>query len=163
MIADFHTDFPDRFQQVDSVCLEKPGYEEWHYLESFWFQKGRIVLKFKGVSDPDSARELVGCEVRVPEEERFSLPEDYFYDSDLKGCLIVEKGSLIGKVKDVFRPGGDVSNLVIVNDAGLEFMIPLVSDFCLEINLDKGEIEVDLPPGIQELAVPEEGRGKKQE
>ena len=158
VVADFHTDFPERFESLDTVCLEKPGLQIWHDLESFWFQKDRIILKFRGIDDPDSARKLVGCEVRIPEEERFSLPEDYFYDSDLTGCRVVERGTVIGTVKEVFRTGGDISNLVIINDDGLEFMVPLISDFCLAVDLDKGEIEVDLPPGIKELAVPEKVR-----
>jgi 16S rRNA processing protein RimM len=151
VVADFYTDFPDRFEDLDSVCLEKPGYKEWYNLESFWFQKGRIILKLKGIDDPESAREIVGCEVKIPEEERFSLPENHFYDSDLLGCRIVEKGAVIGLVKEVFRSGGDVSNLVVVAGNGQEFMVPLVSEFCISVNLKEGEIEVDLPPGITDL------------
>ena len=158
VVADLHTDFPERFEGLELVCLEKPGSQTWHDLESFWFQKGRIILKFQGVNDPESARKLVGYEVRIPEEERFSLPEDHFYDSDLVGCRVIEREAVLGVVKEIFRPGGDVSNLVIVNDEGLEFMVPLISDFCLEVNLEKGEIEVDLPPGITDLAIPEKSR-----
>ncbi len=94
---------------------------------------------------------IVGCEVKIPEGDRFSLPEDHFYDSDLLGCRIVENGTVIGMVKEVFRTGGDVSNLVVVTDAGQEFMVPLVSEFCISVNLEEGEIEVALPPGIMDL------------
>ena len=152
VVADFYTDFPDRFDELESVCLEKPGYQEWHNLESFWFQKGRIILKFEGIDDPEAAREIVGCEVKIPEEERFSLPDNHFYDSDLLGSRIIENGTLSsGVVKEVFRTGGDVSNLVVVKDDGQEFMVPLVSEFCISVNLEEGEIEVALPPGITDL------------
>lgn len=151
VVADFYTDFPERFEELDSVCLEKPGYQVWRSLESFWFQKGRIILKFEGIDDPESAREIVGCEVKIPEGERFSLPDNHFYDSDLLGCRIVENGAVIGLVKEVFRTGGDISNLVVVNDDGKEFMVPLVSEFCISVNLEEGEIEVALPPGMTDL------------
>ncbi len=154
VVADFHTDFPERFDDLESVCLEKPGYRSSHDLESFWFQKGRIILKFRGIDNPESAQELVGCEVRIPEGQRFSLPDDHFYDSDLAGCRVIEKGSVLGFVKEVFKAGGDVSNLVIVTDKGLEFMVPFVSEFCLSVDVEKGEIEVDLPPGMVNLVSP---------
>jgi 16S rRNA processing protein RimM len=159
VVADFYSDFPERFDDLESVCLEKPGYRSVHDLESFWFQKGRIILKFRGIDNPESAQELVGCDVRIPEEQRFSLPEDHYYDSDLAGCRVIEKGSVLGSVKEVLKSGGGVSNLVIITDKGLEFMVPLVSEFCLSLDVEAGVIEVDLPPGMAELASP--GSGKK--
>ena len=159
VVADFYTDFPERFEVLDSVCLEKPGYLEWKSLENFWFQKGRIILKFKDINSPESARELVGCEVRIPEGDRYPLPADYYYDSDLAGCRIIEKGSVIGVVKEVFKAGGGASNLAIVTENGSEFMVPMVSEFCLSVDVDKGEIVVDLPPGIADLT--STGPGKK--
>ncbi len=157
VVADFYTDFPERFEDLDSVCLEKPGYQEWKKLESFWFQKGRIILKFEGINDPESARDLVGCELRINEEDRFDLPPDHYYDSDLAGCRIIEKGDVIGVVKEVLKIGGGLSNLVIVADNGSEFMVPMVSEFCLSVDVEKGEIEVDLPPGIAGLSSSESG------
>lgn len=154
MVAEFYTDFPERFESLDQVCLEKSGYREWLNLESFWFQKGRVILKFKGIDNPESAGDIVGCDVMIPEEDKFSLPEDHFYDADLTGCRVIEKGNFLGTVKEVFRTGGDVSNLVVLDSRGLEFMIPLASEFCLSIDLEKGEIEVDLPPGMMDLASP---------
>ncbi len=155
VVADFYTDFPERFEALETVRLEKPGHSSRQELESYWFQKGRIIIKFRGIDNPEAAGELVGCEVRIPEDSRFSLPEDHFYDSDLTGCRVIQHGTLIGRVKGVFRPGGGVSNLVVANDEGLEFMVPLVSEFCLSVNVEGKEIEVDLPPGLLDLASPE--------
>lgn len=154
VVADFYTDFPERFNSLDEVYLEKPGYSTSLELESHWFQKGRVVLKFKGIDNPEEAAALVGCDLLVPEQERFPLPAGHFYDSDLEGCLVYQRGSLLGRVREIFRPGGDVSNLVIVNEEGLEFMVPLVSEFCLSVNPEGKMIEVDLPPGLLDLASP---------
>lgn len=152
LVADFYSDFPERFEILEDVRLEKPGFSTSLELESFWFQKGRIILKFAGIDSPEDAAQLIGCELRISEEERFSLPEGHFYDSDLIGCRIFEKGKTLGFVTEVFRPGGDVANLVVRDEAGKEFMIPFVSRYCLELDVEAGRIEVDLPPGMVDLA-----------
>jgi len=152
LVADFYSDFPERFEILDELRLDKPGFSTSLELESFWFQKGRIILKFKGIDNPEDSAPLIGCEVRIPEEDRFSLPEGHFYESDLIGCRVVEKGEFLGTVKEVFRAGGDVSNLVVRDEAGKEFMIPFVSRYCLSVDMEAGQIEVDLPPGMVDLA-----------
>ncbi len=49
LVADVLTDFPERFEDLESVTAILPGGERQDLkIEKFWFQKNRIVLKFKG-------------------------------------------------------------------------------------------------------------------
>ena len=48
--AEILTDFPARFQQIQSVFLEVPGHTPRPVnLERAWPHKGRIILKFAGI------------------------------------------------------------------------------------------------------------------
>lgn len=73
--AEILTDFPERFQALQTVYLEtgsappKPA-----RLERSWPHKGQIVLKLEGVDSIDSATALRGSEVLIPWSDRTPLP-----------------------------------------------------------------------------------------
>ena len=47
MIADVLTDFPERFDNLENVhAIGDDGAVSELVIEKFWFQKGRIILKF---------------------------------------------------------------------------------------------------------------------
>ena len=107
-------------------------------------------------------QDLVGCELQIPENERVELPEDTYFDSDLRGCAVLEDEVALGSVTDVFKAGQGTVNLVVTAEDGLEFMVPLVKEFVVDINVPERVIQVNLPPGLVDLAVdPSPRRGKK--
>jgi 16S rRNA processing protein RimM len=145
------TDFPDRFQKVERVRLTSADQSCWEELESYRFHKGRIILKFRGRERPHEVEELVGCEVQIPETERVELPENTYFDSDLIGCQVVEKDRLLGRVDDMLKSGGEVTNLVISTPQQGELMVPFVSAFVKEVDINEKRIRVKLPPGLTDL------------
>lgn len=160
VVADILTDIPDRFDTLDRVRIVGEFHESWEELESFWFQKGRVILKFVGRNRPDEVQELVACEVQLPEEERVELPEDYFYDSDLVGCRVFQGEEFLGEVTDLLKVGGESTNLVVVGPEGREVMIPLVRAFVTAVDLQSRTLQVDVPPGLLDLAVEPKPRKK---
>lgn len=148
------TDYPDRFRQLRDVYLSS-GEEErgWEEIERYRFHKNRIILKFRGRERPHEVQDLLGCEVQIPESDRVELPQDIYFDSDLMGCQVLEGDHLLGEVVDLLKSGGNSVNLVIVTSGGREMMVPLVREFIKEIDLENGRVLVDLPPGLEELAV----------
>src|ERR1043165_9201439 len=81
VVADLLTDFPDRFEQLSSlVAVSADGTHRSLQIEEQWFHGNRLVVKFAGFDGIDQAKELVGCDLAVPVDERVQLPEDSFYD-----------------------------------------------------------------------------------
>lgn len=160
VVADILTDIPGRFEELGRVRIWGEFHESWEELESFWFQKGRVILKFVGRDRPHEAEELVGCEVQLPEEERGELPDDYFYDSDLVGCLVFQGEDLLGEVTELLKVGGEATNLVVGTPEGREVMIPLVRAFVTGVDLSARRLQVDVPPGLLDLAVEQKPRKK---
>ena len=152
LVADVLTDFPERFEQVSELTGVSPSGERRQLvLESHWFQKDRMVLKFAGYDSIESAKTLVGYDFGVPEAERIELAEDEFYNWELEGCLVeTTLGSAIGKVREVMRTGG-VELLVVENEQRSEIFIPMVASIVIEIDVAGKRIVVDPPEGLLDL------------
>jgi ribosomal 30S subunit maturation factor RimM len=103
--------------------------------------------RFEGV------KELI---VIAPDESRRSLAiEEHWFHGNriimLAGCRVeTVDGNPIGEVRDVMRTGG-VEILVVANESGGDFLIPMASDICVEIDVEKKLIRVDPPEGLLEL------------
>ncbi len=155
VVAELLTDFPERFEGLEELIAVAPatGARRRLALESHWFQGARVVLKFEGFNTPETARELVGLELAVPETEAVELEDDEFYDWQLEGCRAeTVDGTQLGTVREVLHTGGDVPVLVIRDDeGGREHLVPFAESICVEVNTDAKLIRVDAPEGLLEF------------
>jgi len=145
------TDFPDRFKALGQVTLRRGDATFVEHIESFWFHKDRVILKFRGRDRPHEVEQLVGCLLQVPARERYPVPDDTYFDDDLRGCAVLEEGRRLGVVSSVYRATDSVHNLVVRCEDGQEFMIPLVEAFVREIDLEAAVVHVRLPDGLVEV------------
>jgi 16S rRNA processing protein RimM len=152
VVADLLTDFPARFEDLESVTAIAPDNSRRSLqIEEHSFQGNRIILKFGSYDSIDEAKELAGFQLAVPTSERVELPKDQFYEWELTGCRVeTTQGKAIGVVTEVMRTGG-VEILVVASDADNEFLIPMAREICVEIEIDKKLIRVDPPEGLLEL------------
>ena len=150
--AELHTDFPERFEQVGKVRLILGENTYWEELESYWFHKDRVILKLAGRNRPHESQPLVGCEVQVAEEEAVALPEDCYFQHQLVGCEIFDRGQLAGEVTRVLEVGSSGLNLVIENEKG-EWMLPWVRQFITRVDVEHSRIDAVLPSGLVETTV----------
>ncbi|MBV9217546.1 MAG: 16S rRNA processing protein RimM, partial [Acidobacteria bacterium] len=89
VVADFLTDFPDRFEGLENVTAVLPGGATRELkIEGHWFQQNRVVLKFAEVDSIDSAERLRNAEICVPDSEAVELETGEFYDWQLEGCRV---------------------------------------------------------------------------
>ncbi len=151
IVADLLTDFPERFEDLEELVLVSPtGERTIVQLEDYWFQNDRVVLKLADYNDIDAAKQLVGYEFAVPEQDRVQLPEDHYYDWELEGCEVKVGNEVIGKVTSVMRTGG-AEILVITDEKGSERLVPLADSIVVEIDPAAKMIVVDPPEGLLEL------------
>jgi 16S rRNA processing protein RimM len=152
VIADLLTDFPERFDDLETLIAVAPdGSQRSLQIEEHWFQGRRVVFKFAGYDSIEAAKEFAGLELAVPASERVELAADQFYESELKGCRVeAVDGEVIGSVSEVMRTGG-VEILVVKNDSGREFLVPMAHEICVEIDVNQRLIRIDPPPGLLEL------------
>jgi 16S rRNA processing protein RimM len=151
VVADLLTDFPERFSALEKVFIKPNKGEIFEAtLEKFWFQKERIILKFKDFDTIEKAEILRDSEVCVSEDEAIELDSDEFYDWELENCEVFTlEGEKIGYVKELMRTGG-TENLV-VQGTEKDYLIPFAETICTEIDIENKLIRVDLPDGLLEF------------
>lgn len=154
VVADLHTDFPERFAERKQVSALAPdGSRRPLQLEEFWLHKGRVVLKFAGVDSITDADALAGYEVQVPAAERAPLPEGTAYVSDLVGTALYDGAQLVGKISDV-QTGSGAAPLLVVKIGNRELLVPFVMDFVTKLDLPGKRLDMALPAGLLELDAP---------
>lgn len=153
VVADLMTDFPDRFEHLESLIGIGPNQAQRSLqIEEQWFHGKRLVLKFAGFDRIEEATELVGLHLALPARERVELPSGSFYDWELVGCRVEKvSGQHVGEVKEIMRTGGGVEVLEVVDPAGREMLIPMATDICVEIDVANKLVRIDPPEGLLEL------------
>jgi 16S rRNA processing protein RimM len=152
VVADLLTDFPDRFEKLESLIgISSSDDKRSLQIEEQWFHGDRLVLKFAGFDSIDEAKELVGYHLAVPDTDRIELPADTFYEWELAGCVVETiDGRDIGKVAGVMHTGG-VEMLSVIDETGRDRLIPMASDIVVEIDKEQKLIRIDPPEGLLDL------------
>ncbi|MGC2298197.1 MAG: ribosome maturation factor RimM [Acidobacteriaceae bacterium] len=166
LVAEILTDFPERFRERTRLILIPPerigtrGREI--ELENFWFQRSRIVLKFRGIDSINEAESLRGFAVAIPSTERAELEAGSVYVSDLIGCRVIDlnrDGAEVGEIVDVDRDSSSTELLVVRRNGGRagrpeDLLIPFVAEFLIRIDAANRRIEMRLPEGLLEINAP---------
>jgi 16S rRNA processing protein RimM len=144
---------PERYQSLKEVTLwggSLAGPTRFE-VESTWFHGGVLIFKFRGVDTISDGDRLAGVEVRVPLAERAPLDPDEFFESDLLGCDVFDRGTgtPLGKVT-AWKEGGGSGLLEIDGD----WLLPFVRSICVEIDPSRKRIAVELPEGLKDLNRP---------
>ena len=135
------TDFPERFGELERVCLELPTGEEqlFHVQEARPTPKG-ILVTFAECTDRDQAAALRGAWVKVRPSMAVPIPEGSYWIHQIIGLRAVTvDGEDLGEVTEVVRTG---ANDVYVTESA---MIPALREVVREIDLGRGRMVVSLP------------------
>lgn len=113
-------------------------------------KKGQsVILTLEGVVDSTQAGSFVGKEIFLDSTLLSPLAEGEYYWHELEGLTVVStRGEELGILSDILATGAhDV--YVVKGDKG-EVLVPAVGQMVKEIDLEKGVMKVDLPPGLVE-------------
>lgn len=150
-----HTEFPERFQEMDRVRLFAKKDEEPRRIvevEGCRFHKGAVILKLKDIDSIDEAEELRGMFIKVGRDEVVPLPEGSYYIFELVGleCLTTT-GVSLGRITDVLQTGANDVYVVKPNPGVTtmsEILIPAIDEVVLDISLEKGQVLIELMDGL---------------
>lgn len=158
IIVNPETDFPqDRFRMNAVFYACRSDLSERVTVTAVRFHHGRPILALGGIDTIDSARPLVGAELRVPAIELLPLPAGRFYHHELIGCAVrTHDGSAIGSVVAV--QGNADRSLLVVHTATGEVLIPLAEEICRCIHVADRIIEIKPPEGLLDLNVTKRAR-----
>lgn len=137
-------DSPDFLLDFDEFYIDGKAVK----VSSARVHKNCVLASLKGVTDINGAMALRGKIISV-NKDVVELDEGQYFISDLIGLEVfdTETESVAGKVVDVLNlPANDA---YVVRDGALEYMIPVVKEFVLNVDLESKRITVKLIPGMR--------------
>lgn len=107
-----HTEFPERFGEMESIRLFKQHGEEPPHgvfrLEGCRSHKGTLILKLEGVDDISGAEQLRGMLIKISTDELTPLPPGRHYIFQLIGLeCVTTLGQRLGTITDVLQTGAN--------------------------------------------------------
>ena len=142
------TDDPDtRFQVGNKLTLDDG--RQLTIRSSRWHNQ-ILLLAFDGVDDRNQIEELRDQLISSDVDLGSLAPGEYHFQQ-LIGCEVFQQnGELIGAVDEIVKlPGQD---LLSVNRAGAQVLIPMVKQIIIEIDVLAKKIVVNPPEGLLDVA-----------
>ena len=104
----------------------------------------RLILRIDGCSDREAADALRGQPLLVPRRSAPALEEDEWWAEDLEGLRVCDGERSIGTVARLLGlPSCEVLEVQRV-EGGEPLLVPLVSDAVREVDIGRGQIDIDL-------------------
>ncbi len=131
------TDFPQRMKQITSAYLGKASESAVTVsLESVRVSGSSARVKFKGISDRNSAQKLIGQFVFIERASLTKLKKGRYYVHDLIGSAVMTPEHVrIGELVDVLR--NTAQDVWVVRAGETEYLIPAVREFIESVDIDK--------------------------
>jgi len=114
-------------------------------VQSARMQGAALVAQVDGVDTRESAAALRGAEIGIPRDDLPELPPGEYYQGDLVGMAVENRdGVALGRVAG-FAESGAHPLLQVMDEAGVERLIPWVGQYVIQVDVDAGRIDVDWP------------------
>lgn len=143
------TDDPSRFELLKEFYIKtKDGYK-CYTISKIKYQKSNLIVKLKDINDRNAAEELKNNLVEIDREQGIPLDEDEYYIVDLIGLQVYENNVLLGVLSDVIQSGA--TDIYAIKTQEKEILVPAISEYILEIDMNNKRILVQIPEGLKEL------------
>lgn len=142
-------DFPEEYQELESVFIDINGKLVPFFIESLHLQGNKAIVALEEIESIEDAEPLVGKPTYLPLKNLPTLPDGKYYYHQLVDFSVYEADRLIGKVTEIFEM--PTNYLMGVDHQGKEVLIPIEDEIVRSVDLHTQTIHVDLPDGLLEL------------
>jgi 16S rRNA processing protein RimM len=164
--VEVRTDEPELRLAPGAVLATDPASAGPLTIESGRVHSGRLLLRFKGVTERNAAEALSNT-LLIAEIDPDELPEgeDEYYDHQLIDLDVVTgAGVEVGRITEISHlPSQDL--FVVERPDGTEVLIPFVAEIVTDIDLEEQRAVIDPPPGLiddrAEIASSRESSGEE--
>ena len=142
------TDDITRFDRLKKVYIENKTVKKEYEIEEVKYHKDMVLIKFKGIENPEQANLLRDMYLLVNREEEQPLEEGTYYIVDMIGLdVYTEEGELLGKLEDIFNTGSN-DIYVVKDELGKQILLPAISDVIKQIDMENRKMIVHLISGL---------------
>jgi 16S rRNA processing protein RimM len=139
------TDFPERFASLRTVFIGDDAKS--FSVESAHQHGNYILLKLDGIDSDAQAAEFREQFLYVSVDDAVPLPQGQVFLYQTLGLRVVTTdGQSLGTVTDILDT--KANDVYVVSDGTREILIPAVPDIVREINLERGEMIIQLIDGL---------------
>lgn len=142
------TDDITRFDDLDSIYIEKNKKLEKKEIEEVKYHKHLVLLKIKGIDDINDTEQYKNCILKIDRADAVELPEDTYFITDLIGIdVYTEENEFLGNITDIF-PTGSNDVYVVKDEMGKQILLPAIGEVIKEVNVEEKKMIVRLIPGL---------------
>ncbi|MFZ7104523.1 MAG: ribosome maturation factor RimM [Peptococcaceae bacterium] len=141
------TDNPERYKKLSEVYLQLPGGFTKMQIENSRLHKNSVIVKFKEITDMNTAEQYQHVYLCIEEDQLEELPEGHFYLYEIIGSEVYEGADYLGRVKDVIQTGSN-DVYVVEKENVKDLLIPALKSIIKKIDVTKKMIDVKLPEGL---------------
>lgn len=142
------TDDITRFDDLDSIYIEKNKKLEKKEIEEVKYHKNLVLLKIKGIDDINDTEQYKNCILKIDRADAVELPENTYFITDMIGIEVyTEKNEFLGKLTDIF-PTGSNDVYVVKDELGKQILLPAIGEVIIDVNLETKKMTVKLIPGL---------------
>lgn len=150
VVVDVYSDAPERFAPGMSMTARPPsGTPRTVKVASVRPFNDRLLVRFEGCSTKDDTQTLHGAELTIAKEDAAPLPAGTHYRFQLLGLRVRSRdGKHYGEITDVFATGSN--DVYVIRGPEGELLLPALATVVFEVDLERGEMVVEIPPGLNE-------------
>lgn len=138
----------ERFDELEKVYIENKKGKKEYEIEEVKYHKNMVLIKFKGIENPEDANLLRESYLLVDRANEKPLEEGTYYIVDMIGLdVYTDENELLGKLEDIFNTGSN-DIYVVKNEQGKQILLPAIDDVLKEIDMDNKKVIVHLIPGL---------------
>lgn len=142
------TENVEQFEELGKIYIKNKSGKKEYQIEEVKYHKGMVLIKFKGIENPEDAEFLRGSYVLIDRKDAKPLEEGTYYIVDLLGLEVyTDEGVLLGNVDDIFNTGSN-DVYVIKDGLGKQVLLPGIPDVIKNVDLENKRITVHIIPGL---------------
>ncbi len=137
-----------RFDNLKKVYIKNKNEKKEYEIEEVKYHKEMVLIKFKGIENPEQANILRNSYLVIDRENEKPLEEGTYYIVDMIGLEVyTEEGKKIGILDDIFNSGS--SDIYVVKDElGKQILLPAIEEVIKKIDMKERKMIVHLIPGL---------------
>ncbi len=145
------TDDPQRFRRLREVTLDTGREQLVMKIQNVKFFKNMVILKFEGYDNINDIECYKGKELWIHRSQAGNLKKDEYFIADLVGMTVTEEdGHVLGTLSDVIQTGAN-DVYVVKMESGKELLLPAIRQCILKVDVESGQMQVHLLPGLMDL------------
>ena len=147
-VKPFTDDIKKRFDNLKKVYIQNKNTRKEYEIEEVKYHKEMVLIKFKGIENPEDANLLRNYYLVVDRDKEEPLEEGTYYIVDMIGLEVyTDEGKKLGILDDVFNSGSS-DIYVVKNELGKQILLPAIEDVIKNIDMENKRIIVHLVKGL---------------